>query len=85
MLTGIRTGSVNSRGSIAGRVWHRAFSRRLPFHAGRLKRTRCRAPIFGAPHAYLRKYSMTKFSDLGLIAPLNQALAAKGYENPTPI
>ena len=28
---------------------------------------------------------MTKFSDLGLAAPLLQALAAKGYDNPTPI
>ena len=28
---------------------------------------------------------MTKFSDLGLAAPLQQALAAKGYEQPTPI
>ncbi|WP_420140483.1 DEAD/DEAH box helicase, partial [Sphingomonas sp.] len=28
---------------------------------------------------------MTKFSDLGLAAPIQQALAAKGYENPTPI
>ena len=28
---------------------------------------------------------MTQFSDLGLSAPLNQALAAKGYDKPTPI
>jgi len=28
---------------------------------------------------------LTKFSDLGLSAPLQQALAAKGYETPTPI
>jgi ATP-dependent RNA helicase RhlE len=28
---------------------------------------------------------LTKFSDLGLAAPLQQALAAKGYDNPTPI
>ncbi|WP_294389825.1 DEAD/DEAH box helicase [uncultured Sphingomonas sp.] len=28
---------------------------------------------------------MTKFSDLGLAEPLQQALAAKGYETPTPI
>jgi len=28
---------------------------------------------------------LTKFSDLGLAAPLQQALAAKGYEIPTPI
>ncbi len=28
---------------------------------------------------------MIKFSDLGLVAPLNEALAAKGYELPTPI
>jgi len=28
---------------------------------------------------------MTKFSDLGLIEPLQRALAAKGYDTPTPI
>ena len=28
---------------------------------------------------------MTKFSDLGLVEPLSQALAAKGYDKPTPI
>jgi len=28
---------------------------------------------------------LTKFSDLGLAAPLQQALAAKGYDKPTPI
>jgi len=28
---------------------------------------------------------MTKFSDLGLVEPLHQALAAKGYDKPTPI
>jgi ATP-dependent RNA helicase RhlE len=28
---------------------------------------------------------MTKFSDLGLAAPIQQALAAKGYDTPTPI
>jgi ATP-dependent RNA helicase RhlE len=28
---------------------------------------------------------MTSFSDLGLCAPLLQALTAQGYESPTPI
>ncbi|MET0269165.1 MAG: DEAD/DEAH box helicase, partial [Sphingomonas sp.] len=28
---------------------------------------------------------MTKFSELGLVEPLQRALAAKGYDVPTPI
>jgi len=38
-------------------------------------------PLF----AHTKVHQLTKFSDLGLAAPLQQALAAKGYENPTPI
>jgi ATP-dependent RNA helicase RhlE len=43
-------------------------------------------PVYtGGEHAHMKVPILTKFSDLGLAAPLQQALAAKGYENPTPI
>jgi ATP-dependent RNA helicase RhlE len=35
--------------------------------------------------AHMKVHELTKFSDLGLAAPLQQALAAKGYDKPTPI
>jgi ATP-dependent RNA helicase RhlE len=35
--------------------------------------------------AHTKVHQLTKFSDLGLAAPLQQALASKGYEIPTPI
>src|SRR5436305_1701581 len=41
--------------------------------------------ILGVRHAHLKVLVLTKFSDLGLAAPLQQALASKGYEIPTPI
>jgi ATP-dependent RNA helicase RhlE len=40
-----------------------------------------RAPTF----AYLKDYHMTKFTDLGLSPQILEALAAKGYDTPTPI
>jgi ATP-dependent helicase YprA (DUF1998 family) len=43
------------------------------------------APRPGRLFAHTKVHQLTKFSDLGLAAPLQQALAAKGYEIPTPI
>jgi ATP-dependent RNA helicase RhlE len=37
------------------------------------------------PARALKVFSLTKFSDLGLSAPVLKALAAEGYETPTPI
>ena len=38
-----------------------------------------------APAIFCERLSVTKFSELGLIEPLQRALAAKGYDVPTPI
>jgi ATP-dependent RNA helicase RhlE len=57
----------------------------FPFHAGRLVNPLAAALRGAAVGAYRKCISLTKFSDLGLAAPIQQALAAKGYENPTPI
>jgi ATP-dependent RNA helicase RhlE len=58
----------------------------FPFHAG------CHQPRFVgacdpacAGHAYLKEYHMIKFTDLGLSPQILEALAAKGYDTPTPI
>ena len=37
------------------------------------------------PHAYMKAIFLTQFSDLGLSAPIQKALAAEGYTQPTPI
>mgnify|MGYP003582543719 FL=1 len=63
----------------------------FPSHAGRHQRARtCRAPFFrlhtGAVMCSRLKVTFVKlFSDLGLAEPIAKALAAEGYETPTPI
>ena len=42
-------------------------------------------PPGGSRRPTERAYSLTSFTDLGLPAPILQALAAEGYETPTPI
>jgi ATP-dependent RNA helicase RhlE len=44
-----------------------------------------RTDVSGRPFAHIESFSLTQFTDLGLAKPLLKALAAEGYERPTPI
>ena len=48
---------------------------------GRHGRSRCDARL----SVHVRKFRMTSFTDFGLAEPILKALAAEGYETPTPI